>query len=847
MEFVDRDKAKVWAKHAESIIADIRIKRARSDFKEFVGSLAEKVGNLDDAIGTLLEEYDHIMDAVIALTPKDIADKMYQGDEKKKRVFNAPRRRTEGSSPQGHKGKKIVEVAATYEVKLDQTATASKTTLREGEVMEEEKLHVPEAILDLAIDLAIAQFEQNLSSGDDTDIHHVRFITKTNDIQKRSLLEKLRRARVAKNQPIAVLNVSTFESKEEAQEEITQMLQYFSSDHTPTAGRVMSFVILLDDNQELLDIHDLAIPKTNFGGVVVVIGSNGSSAVYDEIADPTIFPVDLEIRIEDHLLSWELFCWNSNVRVQGSSSSPISIASTAIQETAVHIVEQCHGHLLAVLLMARSLRNVDEITIWNLALDRLTSSIYPYQQYCNDITSRIMFSASTYVWERLNNMMKHCLRDFCAIEETEWLRKNTLISHWIDGGLVHTHDEGEHIMEGLTSMTAVLLEKKDDLVILPKETKETLLFLLQNDHSKLYPLYLNKDRSGLTEPPKDEEWDAIEIHLADNELFDLPNAPRCPSLKALFLNGNFYLTEISSSFFHGMPLLQVLNLSYTSIRDLPESFFNLVELREFILRGCQNFNLELPSRIGQLQKLEKLDLGGTEILHMPKEIAALVHLRRLALSFCWTGCISGTMTSCTVRETLQQSSTVIPPGVLSNLSWLTELSIDVNPEDQRWATNVEVIIMEVCRLIRLETLELYIPKVKDLSPLIQVIGQLFPKSLSFRLIVGHHMKRIISRVPLEVEAEFWKWDKCLKFVNGVDIPDEVKTVLTYATALYLDRQVTIARLSKIFGIRSLTKLKFCIIAECHEMKTIVAGEDFYEEGDGAMQYGDDGSTNNESH
>ncbi|KAJ7967964.1 Disease resistance protein [Quillaja saponaria] len=488
MELVDRDKAKFWASHAGRIIANIRMEKAGPVIK---GSAWKTTDVLDAEIATLLEEYDDIMDAVIALVPKDITDKLYQGEEKAMRVFNAPRTETEGSSPQVHKVKKVVEMAAAHEVKLDQTATASKNTpLRQVEVTEEENLHVPEAILDLAIDLAIGQFEQNLSTGDQTDIHHVRFITKRNDIERRAVMEKLI-ARVAKNQQIAVLNVSTFESKEEAQEEITQMQQYLSSDNTFPAEQNMIFVILLDDNQKLLDIHDVAIPETNFGGVVVVIGSTGSSAVYDEIVDSTLLPVDLEITIGDHLLSWELFCRNSNVGVQRSSSLPISTASTDFRETAVQIVEQCHDHLLAVLLMARSLRNVDDVLIWNLSLNRPTSSIYPYQQYCNDIASRVMFNASTYVWERMNNRMKHCLRDLiCVIKEKEWVRKNTLISHWIDGGLVHTPDEGEHIVQGLTSGIFVLLEKEDDLVILPKETNETLLFLLQNDHSKLYPLYM---------------------------------------------------------------------------------------------------------------------------------------------------------------------------------------------------------------------------------------------------------------------------------------------------------------------------------------------------------------------
>ena len=65
-------------------------------------------------------------------------------------------------------------------------------------------------------------------------------------------------------------------------------------------------------------------------------------------------PVDLEIRRQDHLLSWKLFCRNVGNLVVHSSS---------IQPLAVHLLRQCCGHLLAIVLIARALKDVKDVSI----------------------------------------------------------------------------------------------------------------------------------------------------------------------------------------------------------------------------------------------------------------------------------------------------------------------------------------------------------------------------------------------------------------------------------------------------------------------------------------------------
>ncbi|XP_022769560.1 uncharacterized protein LOC111313103 isoform X4 [Durio zibethinus] len=315
--------------------------------------------------------------------------------------------------------------------------------------------------------------------------------------------------------------------------------------------------------------------------------------------------------------------------------------------------------------------------------------------------------------------------------------------------------------------------------------------------------------SALTELLKEEKWAAKEIHLTDDKhkVSDLPKSPNCSSLIALYLQGNYELTAIPPLFFQRMALLQVLDLSHTSIKSLPKSLPKLVSLKKLLLRNCELF-MELSPQVGKLKNLEDLDLDETEIMDLPSQIGKLVKLRNLRVSFYH---ICGKKKS--------KSNILIHPETISILSQLAKLSIDVNPADKRWDDSVEAVVKEVCNSKTLKTLSLHLPKFQ----LLDNISLIYPSLSHFRFTVGHHKRRIISRVPHEVEAEYRSWDKCLKFVNGENIPIEIKGILKYSSSFFLDHHETAMNLSE-FGIKNMKRLKFCLLTECNKMETLIDGE-----------------------
>ncbi|KAL8188804.1 hypothetical protein R6Q57_029559 [Mikania cordata] len=288
-----------------------------------------------------------------------------------------------------------------------------------------------------------------------------------------------------------------------------------------------------------------------------------------------------------------------------------------------------------------------------------------------------------------------------------------------------------------------------------------------------------------------------------------------PFLEKLFFQENNSLTRLPSSFFQHMPVLLVLDLSHTSIQSLPPSISKLCSLEEFILQDC-SLLIELPSEIGALKNLKLFDLEGTEIMYLPKEIGKLGSLERLRVSF------SVHADDYKERNGIEQ---IIPRMTILKLAKLKELSISVSPEAEWWEVELlEAIMGDLLFLPDLKTLKLYLPTSKALHQFLRLERYKVPiySSLwNYRFMTGS-CEELPFSVQLDIEKNFLKLEKCVKYMNGEGYADEIVELISDARALYLRRHWTIEKLS-MFDIR---KLKYCLLMECNEMQTLVDQEDF---------------------
>lgn len=150
---------------------------------------------------------------------------------------------------------------------------------------------------------------------------------------------------------------------------------------------------------------------------------------------------------------------------------------------------------------------------------------------------------------------------------------------------------------------------------------------------------LTRASEGLLEAPSVDTWKRAErISLLDNEITTLTELPNCPNLSTLLLQWNKGLGKISYGFFLCMPVLKVLDLSFTSIRELPKCICKLVELRHLDLSGTKMSTL--PKVLGCLTNLRHLNIQRNPYLRtIPREvILGLRQLRVLNLYYsysCW--------------------------------------------------------------------------------------------------------------------------------------------------------------------------------------------------------------------
>ncbi|KAL0377041.1 UNVERIFIED_CONTAM: hypothetical protein Scaly_0821700 [Sesamum calycinum] len=342
--------------------------------------------------------------------------------------------------------------------------------------------------------------------------------------------------------------------------------------------------------------------------------------------------------------------------------------------------------------------------------------------------------------------------------------------------------------------------------------KEDYSIIVEGSHIKLE---LDEQTFLIGDHPSSGPLERFQVthvrNLVEWDLCELPEKPDYSNSLLLFLQRNRNLALVHSSFFNSMPDLLFLDLSDTRIRTLPSSLFMLSKLKGIMLRNCVSLD-KLPTEIGNLNHLEVLDLSGTELYCLPDEIGQLTGLKHLQLSFYGPDDES---------EYAHLPSKLISPRVLSHLKALQALGIIVHPEDHRWAKSAADIMNDIARLEMLSYLQFYFPEVEMFQDFIRASpswkGHILRK---FKFIVGHNVKRIVSRVPDEVESAYDQGGQCLRFVNGDHVPQVIEDVLMHVTAFYLDHHSKIQSLSE-FSISNFKALQLCVLRECPNLKMIL--------------------------
>ncbi|WOL06026.1 disease resistance protein RPS2 [Canna indica] len=356
----------------------------------------------------------------------------------------------------------------------------------------------------------------------------------------------------------------------------------------------MRFVLLLDDLWAPLDLAMVGIP-TPTGGSKIIFTTR-----IEDVCD-RMDAKKMRVKCLEWENAWELFKRKAGER--------LLLADHDIRRHAEDLARRCGGLPLALITVGRAMASKRTAKEWRHAVTTLSNAPWQLLGMEENVLHLLKQSYDKLDDDRLKTFLLYSSLHM----DMHPMHKATLIDLCIGEGVIDDFDDPEDAYSEGYHLLGVL-------------KAASLLQYSGEDHVKMHPLiramvswlvcecgrkdgkWLVQAGAGLPEAPDAEKWKGAErISFVSNDITSLPEEPHCPALLTLLLGGNRKLSKIPGGFFRSMPCLKVLDLSRTSIK-------------------------ELPPEIGTLLQLQYIDLYETSIASLPKELGNLVKLRSLLLS-----------------------------------------------------------------------------------------------------------------------------------------------------------------------------------------------------------------------
>ncbi|KAJ3698921.1 hypothetical protein LUZ61_002626 [Rhynchospora tenuis] len=395
----------------------------------------------------------------------------------------------------------------------------------------------------------------------------------------------------------------------------------------------MNFVIILDDLWEPINLRMLGIPVPKQQSKSKIFLSTRIEDVCDRM--------DVRRKIKFDCLPWE-HAWEL---FQEKVGDALAHPNPEIRRQAESVATKCGGLPLALITVGRALASKRTTKEWKHAITVLKIAPWQLLGMENDLLVPLKHSYDSLP----NDKLRLCLLYCSLFPEDFSIFKEWIIGYCIGEGFIddlytemdEIYNKGHDLLGDLK--TASLLESEDEEHIKMHPMVRAMALWIASDSGTKETKWLVRAGIGLKEALGAEKWnDAERISFMRNNIFELYEQPRCPSLKTLMLQSNPALQKICDGFFQHMPTLRVLDLSHTSIS-------------------------ELPSGLGALGQLQYLDLYNTNIKVLPSELGELINLRFLLLS--------------------HMPLETIPNGVMCRLTLLQVLYMDLSYGDWKVGTS----------------------------------------------------------------------------------------------------------------------------------------------------------------
>lgn len=386
------------------------------------------------------------------------------------------------------------------------------------------------------------------------------------------------------------------------------------------------FLLFLDDVWEEIDLEKTGVPRPDRENKCKVMFTTRSMAMCSNMG------AECKLRVEflGKQNAWKLF----SDRVGREDH----FKSLSIRRLAEFIVSKCGGLPLALITLGGAMAHRETEEEWIHASEVLNR--FPAEMKGMDY----VFALLKLSYDNLeSDLLRTCFL-YCALfPEDHSIEIEHLVEYWVGEGFltashgVNTVYKGYFLIGDLKA--ACLLETGDEKTqVKIHNVVRSFALWMASEQGTYKDLILVEPGMGLTEAPKAEKWQqALVVSLTDNKIQTLPEKPLCPNLRTLMLQRNASLKKIPTGFFTHMPLLRVLDLSFTGVTEIPLSIKYLVELYHLAMSGTKISML--PQELRNLRKLKHLDLQRTQFLQtIPREaIRWLSKLEVLNLYYSYAG------------------------------------------------------------------------------------------------------------------------------------------------------------------------------------------------------------------
>ncbi|EEF44757.1 putative disease resistance protein At4g10780 [Ricinus communis] len=383
------------------------------------------------------------------------------------------------------------------------------------------------------------------------------------------------------------------------------------------------FLLLLDDIWEPVDLANFGVPLPN--------RENGSKVVFTARSEDICREMEAQMVINMADLAWKGAIQEKTI------SSPI-IAQASSRKYDVKLKAAARDSFKkkresALRILTRSSTRMSDKG--EIVEDEAQPSTSGLQDEQNIEDTEALVDLKHRYDSLLNDTVRFCFL-YCTLFPSDFrISKDDLIHYWIcekfeDGySGVGTYNEGCYIIDIL--LRAQLLEDEGKYV--------KICGVIRDMGLQMADKFLVLAGAQLTEAPEVGKWKGVRrISLTENSIQSLRKIPACPHLLTLFLSRNPCLVMISGDFFLSMKSLTVLDMSMTSIQELPPEISNLISL-QYLNLSHTSIN-QLPAELNTLTRLRYLNLEHTIFLSLiPREvISQLCLLQILKLFRC--GCVN---------------------------------------------------------------------------------------------------------------------------------------------------------------------------------------------------------------